>query len=69
MKREGVRGYLGPIHQQDIRSGMKYFRELKEESLAGSKLIWDASPNEVKIREPFGFKNFFATTFRKERYA
>jgi hypothetical protein len=48
---------------------MTYFRELKEEALAGSKLRWDASPDEVKIREPFGFKNFFAATFRIERYA
>jgi hypothetical protein len=32
------------------------------------KLRWDASSNEVKSREPFGFKNFFAATFRVERY-
>lgn len=63
MKREGVKGSLGPIHQQVIRSGMIYFRELKEESLVGSKLWWDASPDEVKIKEPFGFRNFFAATF------
>jgi hypothetical protein len=69
MKREGVKSSLGPIHQQVIQSGMTYFRELKEESLSGSKLRWDASPNEVKISEPFGFKNFFPTTFIIERYA
>jgi hypothetical protein len=33
MKREGVRSSLGPIHQQVIRSGITYFRELKEEAL------------------------------------
>jgi hypothetical protein len=48
---------------------MIYFRELKEEALVGSKLIWDASPNDLKIREPFGFKNFFPATFKIERYA
>jgi hypothetical protein len=30
---------------------------------------WDASSNEVKIREPFRFRNFFATTYRVERYS
>jgi hypothetical protein len=68
MKREGVVDSLAPIHRQVIRSGLPYFRELKEEALASSKLRWDASPNEVKSREPFGFKNFHATTFRVERY-
>jgi hypothetical protein len=68
MKREGVVDSLAPIHRQVIRSGLPYFRELKEEALVASKLRWDASPNEVKSREPFGFKNFFAATFRVERY-
>jgi hypothetical protein len=69
MKREGVKISLGPIHQQVIRSGIEYLRELKEEALVGSKLRWDVSPVEVRVREPFGFKNFFAATFRLERYA
>jgi hypothetical protein len=69
MKREGVVDSLSPIHQQVIRSGLPYFRELKEKALAASKLRWDASPSEVNSREPFGFKNFFAVTFRVERYA
>jgi hypothetical protein len=29
---------------------------------------WDASSNEVKIREPFRFRNFFVSTYRVERY-
>jgi hypothetical protein len=42
---------------------------IKEEALVGSKLRWDVSLVEVKVREPFDFKNFFASTFRIERYA
>jgi hypothetical protein len=68
MKRAGVVDSLAPIHLQVIHSGITYFRELKEEALAASQLRWDASSNEVKSREPFGFRNFFATTFRVERY-
>jgi hypothetical protein len=68
MKREGVVDSLAPIHRQVVHSGLPYFRELKEEYLVSSKLRWDASPNAVKSREPFGFKNFHATTFRVERY-
>jgi hypothetical protein len=69
MKREGAMGSLAPIHHQVIHSSIIYFRELKEESLSTSKLRWDASSNEVKSREPFGFKNFFAATYRVERYS
>jgi tetratricopeptide (TPR) repeat protein len=69
MKREGVMDSLAPIHRQVIHSGIIYFRELKEEALAASKVRWDASSNEVKSREPFGFRNFFAATYRVERYS
>jgi hypothetical protein len=30
---------------------------------------WDASSSEVKSREPFGFRNFFAATYKVERYS
>jgi hypothetical protein len=69
MKMEKVIESLAPIHRQVACSGLPYFRGLKEESIVSSKLRWDASPNEVKNREPFGFKNFHAATFRLERYA
>jgi hypothetical protein len=67
MRRGVVRDSLGPIHRQVIH--IIYFKELKEEALASSKVRWDASSNEVKIREPFKFRNFFATTYRVERYS
>ena len=69
MKRAGVVDSLDPIHLHVIRSGITYFGEFKEESLASSKLRWDVSSDEVKIREPFGYKNFFTATFGVERYA
>jgi hypothetical protein len=69
MKREKVVESLAPIHRQVVRSGLPYFRGLKEEVISSSKLRWDVSPNAFKNREPFGFKNFHATTFRLERYA
>jgi hypothetical protein len=68
IKRGGVTDSLAPIHIQFIHSGITHFRELKEESLDASKLRWDASSSEVKSREPFGYMNLFATTFRIERY-
>jgi hypothetical protein len=68
-KRVGVLDSLAPIHLQVIRSGITYFREFKEEALAASKLRWDASSDEVKSREPFGYRNFFATTCRFKRYS
>jgi hypothetical protein len=30
---------------------------------------WDGFSNEVKIREPFRFRNLFAATHRVERYS
>jgi hypothetical protein len=69
MKRKGIIDSLAPIHLQVIRSSITRFRELKEEALAASKLRWDASSSEVKSREPFGYRNFFAATFRIERYS
>jgi hypothetical protein len=66
-ERRGCR-LFSPIHRQVTHSDIAYFRELKEEDLVVSKLRCDASPKEVKNREPFGFKNFFAATFRVERY-
>ena len=69
MKRGGVVDSLAPIHLQVIHSGITRFRELKEEALAASKMRWDASSSEVKSREPFGYRNFFATTYRIERYS
>jgi hypothetical protein len=68
MKRGGHTIRLAPIHLQVIRLGITHFRELKEEALAASKMRWDASSSEVKSREPFGYMNFFAATFRIERY-
>jgi len=65
MKREGVVNSLAPIHRQVICSGIECFREIK----AASKVRWDASPSEVKSREPFGYMNFFIATFRMERYS
>ena len=65
----GIRDSLAPIHRKVIRSGIIYFRELKEEALAASKVRWDASSSEVKSREPFGYRNFFPSTFRMERYS
>jgi hypothetical protein len=65
----GVVDSLDPIHLQVIRLGITHFRELKEEALAASKLRWDASSSEVKSREPFGYRNFFAATCRIERYS
>jgi hypothetical protein len=69
MKRVGVVDSLAPIHLHVIRSGLTYFEEFKEEALAASKVRWDVSSDEVKSREPFGYRNFFAATFRVERYA
>jgi hypothetical protein len=69
MKREKVVESLAPIHRHVVRSGLQYFRELKEEAISASKLRWDVSSNAVKNREPFGFRNFHAATFRLERYA
>jgi hypothetical protein len=69
MKRVGVVNSLAPIHLQVICLGITCFRELKEEALVASKLRWDASSDEVKNREPFGFRNLFTTTFRVERYS
>jgi hypothetical protein len=64
MKRAGVVDSLAPIHLHVIHSGITYFREFKEESLVASKLRWDVSSDEVKSIEPFGYKKFFAATFR-----
>jgi hypothetical protein len=69
MKRKWVVDSLAPIHIQVIRSCITHFRELKEEALAASKLRWDASSSEVKSREPFGYRNFFAAIFRIESYS
>jgi hypothetical protein len=69
MKRGGVIDSLAPIDLQVIRSSITHFRELKEESLAYSKMRWDASSSEVRTREPFGHRNLFAATFRIERYS
>jgi hypothetical protein len=69
MKREKVVESLAPIHRQVVGSGLPYFREIKEDVISPSKLRWDASPNAVKNREPFFFKQFHATNFRLERYA
>jgi hypothetical protein len=69
MKREKVVESLSPIHRHVVHSGLQYFREIKEEALSAAKLRWNVSSNEVKNMEPFGFRNFHATTFRLERYA
>jgi hypothetical protein len=69
MKRKGVIHSLAPIHLQVIRSIITHFREIKEEALFASKLRWDASSSEVKSREPFGYRNFFAGTFRIKSYS
>jgi hypothetical protein len=69
MKREKVVESLAPIHRHVVHSGLQYFGEIKEEALSAAKLRWNVSSNEVKNREPFGFRNFQATTFRLERYA
>ena len=53
-----------PLYHNSSHKSLK-----KEEALAGSKLRWDVSLVEVKVIEPFDFKNFFAGTFRIERYA
>jgi hypothetical protein len=69
MKRGGVIDSLSPIHLPVIRLGINCFRELKEEALPASKLRWDASSSDVKSREPFRYKNFFAATYIIERYS
>ena len=69
MKRRGFVDSLAPIHLQVICSGITLFREIKEEALVASKLRWDASSGDVKSREPFGYRNFFATTYIIERYS
>jgi hypothetical protein len=69
MKRGGVVDSLSPIHLQVICSGITRFRKHKEEALAASKLRWDASSSEVKSREPFGYKNFFAAIYIIEGYS
>jgi hypothetical protein len=69
MKREKIVESLSPVHRHVVYSILKYFREIKEESLSTAKLRWYVSSNEVKNREPFGFIIFHATTFRLERYA
>jgi hypothetical protein len=69
MKREKVVESLAPIHRHVVHLGLQYFREIKEESLSTTKLRWDVSSNEVKNKEPFGFRNFHTSTFRLERYA
>jgi hypothetical protein len=69
MKRARFVDSLALIHLHVIHLGITYFRELKEEALAASKLRWDASSDEVKSREPFGYRNLFAATFRVERYS
>jgi hypothetical protein len=68
MKRAGVVDSLAPIHLHVISLGLTYFGELKEEDLVASQLRWDVSSDEVKSREAFGYRNFFAATFRVERY-
>jgi hypothetical protein len=67
MKREKVVESLAPIHRHVVHSKMDYFGEIKEESLSSSKLIWNVSSNEIKNREPFGFRNFQAATLRLEK--
>jgi len=69
MMRAKVVESLAPIHRHVVHLGLSYFRELKEEALSAAKLRWDVSSNNVKIKEPFGFRNFHATTFKLERYA
>jgi hypothetical protein len=69
MKRVRVVDSLAPIHLHVIHSGITYFREFKEEALVASKLRWDVSSDEVKSREPFGYKNLFVATFKVEIYA
>jgi hypothetical protein len=68
MKRAWVVDSLAPIHLHVISLGLTYFGELKEEDLVASQLRWDVSSDEVKSREAFGYRNFFAATFRVERY-
>jgi hypothetical protein len=69
MRIRGVVDSLSPIHIQVIHLCITCFRELKEDSLAASKMRWDASSSEVKSREPFGYMNFFAATFIIERHS
>jgi hypothetical protein len=66
MKREKVVESLALIHIYVINSGLQYFRELTEETIYVAKLRWDVSSNALNNREPFGFRNFYATTFRLE---
>jgi hypothetical protein len=68
MKREKVVEYLAPIHRHVVYSGLQYFGEIRDESLSTTKLRWSVSSNEIKNREPFGFRNFQAAALRLERY-
>jgi hypothetical protein len=61
--------YLAHIHRHVVHSGLQYFGEIKEESLPTAKLRSNVSSNEVKNKEPFGFRNFQVATFRLERYS
>ena len=69
VNRDKVVEFLSPIHRHVVHAGLQYFGEIKEEALSAAKLRWNVSSNEVKNREPFGFKNFQAATFKLERYA
>jgi len=68
MQQEGVVAKLGPLHTYIIQAGREYFQDIKEEALLVARQRWEASTNNVKNREPFGYKNFKAVVARLNRY-
>jgi hypothetical protein len=69
LKREKVVESLAPIHRHVIYLGLQYFGEIREEALFAAKLRWSVSSNEIKNKEPFGFRNFQTPALRLEWYS
>lgn len=58
MQREVVIAKLGSIHKDIVYNGKAYFQDIQEEGLLAAKQRWQASTNNINIREPFGYRNF-----------
>lgn len=65
----GVVGQLGLFHINIIQLGKEYFQEIKEEALSTARQRWEASSNNIRNREPFGFRNFKAASTRLHKYS
>jgi len=47
---------------------LENFDDIREEALLDAKKRWTTSPNSVRNREPFGYKNFTAVVARLTHY-